>query len=166
MSQKKYAAGFGALLAFGLLAVALTGSASVSVQSTCIDGLNNDGDIIPSPDPNLFPDIEVIDVGESSCIWMPFSFGPGEAFPDQPNDNQYQNELGNYLTTWNQNFQSDENKFTHFDALKEVTYFPQNQDDFLCGQDAEDSFVYWRSQGVSSEQSGIVEHQAYCGTTY
>lgn len=165
MKRKAYAYGFGSLFAFALLAVALTGQAVVKVQETCIDGLNNDGDVIPGG-PG-FPDSEVIDVGESSCLWMPFSFGPGEAFPDTATgDSQYQAELGNYLVTWDQNYADDENKFTHFDAVSKVTSYVEDQDNYLCGQDVEDSFVYWRSQGVSSEQSGILEHQAYCGTTY
>lgn len=161
MKQKAYAYGFGALFAFGILAMALTGTATVKVQETCVDGINNDGDVISGLN------VPLIDIGESSCIYMPFSFAPGEIFPDGLNAVQFQNELPTYLLAWDEAYAEDRNKFTHYDALVVLSQESQDPTGFMCSnQIVEESFIYWRAQGVSSEQSGILQHQAFCNTTY
>jgi hypothetical protein len=161
MKQKAYAYGFGALFAFGILAMALTGTATVKVQETCVDGINNDGDVISGLN------VPLIDIGESSCIYMPFSFAPGEIFPDGLNAVQFQNELPTYLLEWDHAYAEDRNKFTHYDALVVLSQESQDPTGFMCSnQIVEESFIYWRAQGVSSEQSGILQHQAFCNTTY
>ena len=169
--KKNAQAGFGVVLAI-MLGFALSGTITMispedSIAATCIDGQNNDGDVIILGTGSTGPITSPIqDTSDPECLWMPFKFGQGEYDGNDVDLSTYtvnSADVANYVQTW----QNSDQYPTYFQALLAMEAILQTGVNPECYSQVQDAMIEYRdTYGLPDSKTGVSEHQAHCGVSY
>lgn len=167
--KKNAQAGFGVVLAI-MLGFALSGTVSMispeaSIAPTCIDSINNDGDVLDFGSGITNP---IQDYLDPECMWMPFKFGQGEydgnnVYLTSPQYTVNSADVANYVQTW----QNSDQYPTYFQALLAMEAILQTGVNPECYGQVQDAMIEYRdTYGLPDSKTGVSEHQAHCGVSY
>ena len=159
--KKNAQVGFGLVLAL-VLGMALSGTAGnlspeASIEATCKDGINNDGDQGGFA-PLIF---DIDDSQDTECLWMPFKFGQGE-YDGLGGNPPNSNDVASYVAIWS----SVDNYPTYFEALVSLASLDQNPGQ-ECDNQVQNAMIEYRdTYNLPDSKTGVSQHQAQCGVSY
>ena len=133
--------------------------ANVYLAQTCIDTVDNDADSTGGQ----FP-IELIDLGDNECLWMPYNFGNGE-YDGQGLNNPPQPDVAAYISQFTSQYAYYPSQWDGIKALYDQ-YGMGVQD--ACNDTRVQPILteYRDTYSVSDLKSGVSTHQSECSVSY